>query len=374
MRRFDVGLFLASFAASFACAPSYDSADDEPTPPAPIPADDASTDTTLSGNDGSLETSDCAMEPCPTKVIGESTGAPINWLALDATRVIWMTGFVEGGTNGSVFTCARTGCTKPVLIANDIVPGFLVGDGANAWLSIAFGGKGIYRVDAAGIDSMIPSVNGVFAIAPVGAELYFMSFVEGDGSSYTRTIYRWSSTGSVTKIATYDPPSAGTPVNTAAMAVAGGNVFLGSHNTGRIVACPIAGGPCADVVTTIEGLVTSTFAVSSDRLHWLGDKGKLESCATTPPYVVDHEDLATNGTPLAIAASADGQLVIGTDLGEIIECTAKNCLTTKRVLAMGKPVVAGPAANTLVVDASYVYWVTLESSIYRVMRVARRAS
>jgi hypothetical protein len=181
------------------------------------------------------------------------------------------------------------------------------------------------------------------------------------------------------RVAEYAPIDS---VNTAATAFSRDWVYLGAHNTPKIVAAPLAGGSFVEVVTGGEAYVWSMTA-DDDRVYFTSGGGgsTLYSCPANGQPCLPRLDLSPGqgitGKPRAVHFAA-GRLFIQTGAGELVSCDPKACSGKVDLLATETAFddrwrLTG---TNIAVDAQAVYYVAREgmqeaSFTYVVKRVAR---
>ena len=318
---------------------------------------------------------DAAPPVGPTLLATSERAIP--WVVVDASRVLWMTSLPQGGGTGDLLACAKSGCTGRDVLSAGILGGSLVSDGTTAYVSYAFGSRGVDRIEANGSFTNLGAVgpmNGVFQMVARDGALFLEQF--NATSAYSRTIHRLTlASSTLDRIGEYDPSGV---VNTSWMAVTNARVFLGAHNTGEIVACSIATCSFADVLTGDQAYVVS-MTTDDARVFW-ADGTALYSCVADVTTCSLRTELAANagfsGAPVQVLHSG-GSLFVQTSGGDLVECDAASCANTVRIIGKEPAfddsyVVAG---HNIAVDESAGYYVARDgadgSYTYRVMRLPR---
>lgn len=304
---------------------------------------------------------------CPTSVIGESENA-IPWLALDANRVVWMTGPVEGGGLTDVLACPKSGCVngKPTAIATQIPGGYLTSDGNTVFVSGSFQNYGVRRLDGEILQPLVPSLNMVYAMVARDGTLFYVNYFTPDAGVLGRRISRVDFNGAnASELGVYAPEPG---INTSAFVVAKERVFLGSHSTTDIAACSIANCTFTKIADTYG------FAMATDdaRLFTMNG-GALVSCGVADVTCVPRAELPERfGTPITLIHH-EGSLFIEIENGDMVECQSKDCQTTAKVVAHEEAFDTSAilGATNFAADSSAVYYVAKVGTTYRVKRLPR---
>lgn len=326
---------------------------------------------------------DVDAAPVTASVVATSA-ARVHWITYDGTRVIWSTGAVQGGATGTISACPKTGCTgMPATLASGVPTGGLGTTEATAFVTYAYGNRGVDRIELGGSLTNLSSVtpkSQIYDLTFVGGKLFFVEYGStnlGDGGIDFRRAFHEITLpdGPATERQSFDLVN----VNTANFAITADRIFAGAHNTGRIEVGKRSGGAFEPFGIGNDFYVWS-FAVAGDRLYWVGAQ-TLMSCSTqVATCSAPTKELpvgAPEGRPLAVA-ERDGLLVMQRSNGDLVECAAASCASSLRVLAHeDRFFVSSLSTRNLVVDDGFIYWVAEDGDAdagtlsYRVMRLPR---
>jgi hypothetical protein len=304
----------------------------------------------------------------------------VPYLALEATRVIWMTALPFQFNTGNVYACPKEGCgSAPMLLAGSFRGGAMGSDGVTAWLSqVGTGTEKIVKVGASGLEVYSGLSKGpVVWITPRDASLLVNVYYEGDSGAFSRTIYRADVTQQTFQlVAQY----ASQTVNTDNTVFTKTHVYLGAHNFGSLLAAPLAGGSFTEV---LSGDVVGAMTTDGDRVYFSDSSGPVYSCAGDGNLCVRGTVLVPDpklgGAPQLLFA-AQGRLFIETAGGALVSCDPANCTATAIVLAKEDALATEWhfSGYNIAVDAQSVYYVARKSVSggdpkYVIKRVAREA-
>lgn len=359
--------------AAFAAACDSFSESDSPLPDAATPDDggaptnDGAPVTPAEGGATDAPALGCTGL-CPTFEIARSSAA-VPWLALDATRVVWMTGGIQGATETDLFRCPKTGCASPPKIAGPIPGGYLTSDGTNVWVGGSFQNQGVKKLEGDILQPAVPTKNGIFSMVARDGLVFFATYFEGDGA-FARTVYSFDPKGGAPKlVGTYEPAST---INTSPMAVSKTRVFLGAHNTGVVAACALSSCSFSEI-SSGDGSYVVSMATDDVRVFWANISASLVSCGVDETSCTPRVELPSSaGVPKAVIHH-DGMLFVETQGGDMIECKSTDCAGTFKVIAheAAFDIAAAIAGKNFAADATSVFYVAKENADYVIKRLSR---
>jgi hypothetical protein len=362
-----------------AVAAACDSFSGAEEPAAPVGGEDASPPSNEAGTDATKEDGGvpCVGKNCPPVVLAEMT-QPIPYLALDATRVIWMTSTPPLLAFGNVYACPRaTACgAGPMTLRQNIKANAIGSDGTSAWVSDVSQGK-IFKVGPVGLDDLYPSLpqkRSILWLTPRDGGLLANAYEENDASPHPRGIYRADLVAQgYQDIAFYTGNE-----NAENTVFTNTHVYLGAHDMPMIVAASLGGGSFIPVNTSE---LVSTMTTDGNRVFFSDGAGPIfacngdgNTCAQTTVLQVD----AAFGGAAELLYAADGRLFFETAGGMLVSCDPNDCPGTAKILAHEDAFATEWHfwATNIAVDAEFVYYVARKGAVdanptYFVKRVAR---
>lgn len=322
----------------------------------------------------------CSNGQCQATVFATTTDPQVPWLALDATRVLWLTSIPFLGGFGSLYACPKSGCSgAPNILKANFKGGALGSDGTTAFFSDVQNAT-LGRVDPTGAVTLAGlTKDAILWVTPRDGGLLVNAYYEGDAGGFSRTIYRVDLAAPGFQLVAAFSSATANVDNTAYSKT---HVYLGAHNDVRaIYAAPLAGGSFTEVLTTTEAYVASMTS-DGDRVYFVGPGGGVFSCQGDGNACGVRNDLAPGGGKFAgeakLVLAADGALFIETSGGDVLECAPNDCANTVKVLAHETELATDWhfSGHNIAVDAQAVYYVTRERAdggpTFSVKRVARR--
>jgi hypothetical protein len=351
---------------------------------------DADADTTASMDGSGLGDSPVSDAPaadacadCATVIATSSR--EIHWVALDATRVLWMDSLPQGGGPGDLRACPRTGCAAsgPTTIFQASTGAFLTSDGTLAFASISNGtGYGVHRLNADGTTTMAFAQGNTHWLALRDNTLYMTLY----GGSLERTISTLAAqTLTLGALANNCHFPGDGLTNTDWTVVGAERIFLGTHSTGGIFACPRDGG---DFTYFLQGATDDRWvwgmATDDVNLFWVDLVDRLNSCPVTGDTCTSTTTVLPASSPnylggIRTVIHSNGDLLMETSGGDLIGCKATSCPGTVKVLTHENAFAESwrIAGSNVTADDKYIYYVARDGDLdagatYRLMRLPRK--
>lgn len=378
-------LLAGAIAAVVACGEVLTSPDPGTQPGVDAEAPDAPglVDSPAPDSPSGVDATTCIGD-CPEIVATSSR--EINWVALDATRVLWMDSRPQGGALGDLRSCPKTGCSAagPAVIFQAHSGSALVSDGNLAFASNAFNpDPGVHRLNADGSTTLVLSQTSISWLSLRENTLYMTTY----GTSLERTISNANATtlalGLQNSNCTFPGDGA---TNTDWSVVTGQKIFLGSHSNGGIFVCPKSGGSFTYFLqgNGNEHYVWS-MATNDTTLYWVDSADRLASCpagdatCSTPTIVLTKPNPSYAGGIRTVLHS-NGDLFMETSGGDLIGCKATSCPSSVKPLVHENAFAQTwrVTGSNVAADANHIYYVARDgdpdagSVTYRLMRLPRK--
>jgi hypothetical protein len=376
------GMLMGIAGGVVSCGAFDAAADDGPSADADVDALAADAPGLVDSTAPDASAADGACTDCATVIATSSR--EINWVALDATRVLWMDSVPQGSGDGDLRACPKTGCAAsgPMTIFQARSGSFLTSDGTRAFASIAYGSDvGVHRLNEDGTTT-IASAEAATNWLTLRDDTLYMTFY---GTSLERTISTLDATtlmlGSVDRKCAF--PGDGT-VNTDWTVVTDQTIFIGAHSVGGILMCPKTGG---DFTYFLQGNDNQHYvwsmATNDANIFWVDSADRLISCPATgngcSPTIVLTSTNAAYAGGIRTVIHSNGDLFFETSGGDLVGCKASGCpgsvkkLAHEDVFAESQRV----SGTNVAADANHIYYVARDGvpdagATYRLMRLPRK--
>jgi hypothetical protein len=319
----------------------------------------------------------CVAGVCKPFEIGRTTGEEVVDIAVNDSRVYWMTSAEAWVAAGHLYACPKTGCTEPPmsLAQNGEATGALVGDGTTAFATFVYGWRKTMRIDDVALTKLPGDHANAVRLQIHGGQLHYLALYEpAVDAGFGASVFRLTNTAEEL-LATYVGPD-----NIRHYAQVGSRVFLATSGQDKLLSCTV---PCAGGFTEFKANVGGIYSVTTDGSQLFYSAVYRASVMRTPPDSFKETAMLGAATIGAGASPRHvrwdhGVLLVTTSNGRIYTCTSTTCDTT--------PIAEEPrladrfeTSSAVVADDQAFYWAAGDDTdgdasvaeVWRIMKLAR---
>ena len=296
-------------------------------------------------DDGAAAGSGCDGSTCGIETV--ATGfVQAGVLSVDGTNV-----YVEdqGGTTGTVYQCAKTGCVTPIVLG----PGYATGIGEDA--------HNVYWNDFAG-GVVVSCAIGGCANAPT---VIAPTQTYAEGLTFDGTNLYWAASGN---IVTCVAPSCATRT-TLATGQSHNITTLASFDeaaywisSGSVLSCPVGGCGQSPAVITPDMLGGSI--IVKNGFAYFTNSNSIVSCPVTSPCAIPLT-VGSSYAPFGLGTDGVDLYWLDEEVAMVYRCPINGCIGSAEVFVDQTSIdPAGEIGANVVLDGEFAYWADA-ASVYR---------